>query len=71
MEINKVGEKVSIGGAFGLLESVKATSDIYSPVEGVIAEVNENPNLMKLINSDAEGEGWIIKVNNVSRFKLK
>ncbi len=51
------------GDSFCSIESVKAASDIYMPVAGIIVEVNDeledNP---ALINDDAEGEGWICKI---------
>ena len=61
-----VGDEVKAGQAFGDVESVKAVSDIYSPVSGKVVEVNEelldNP---ALINEDAYN-AWLIKVNEVS-----
>ena len=59
----KVGEKVSAGARWGEIESVKATSDLYSGVSGTIAAVNAelaaNP---ALVNTDPHGAGWMIKV---------
>jgi glycine cleavage system H protein len=58
-----VGEQVAMGGAVGVIESVKAASDLYAPVSGEILQVNEaltgEPGL---VNEDAEGAGWIYKV---------
>lgn len=63
LEFPKVGEKVAAGGKFGVIESVKAASDLFSPVAGEITEVNqalqEHP---EVINSDPYGQGWIIKM---------
>lgn len=63
VELPKVGTKVSAGQAVAVVESVKAASDIYSPVSGTITEVNSalegDP---ALINSDPFGEGWIFVV---------
>jgi glycine cleavage system H protein len=63
LELPSVGRKVAARETFGVVESVKAASDLYSPVSGRITEVNEklsaNP---ELINSDPYGEGWILKV---------
>jgi glycine cleavage system H protein len=54
---------VARGGTFGVIESVKAASDLYSPVAGKIVAVNDrltgNP---ELVNSDPYGDGWLIKV---------
>ncbi len=60
------GDDVSIGDAFADVESVKAVSDIFSPVEGTVAAVNEelidNPALI----NEAPYDAWLIKVENVS-----
>ena len=62
-ETPKVGIKVSAREALAVVESVKAASDIYSPVGGDIVEANEalsdNP---ALINQDPYGAGWIFKI---------
>jgi glycine cleavage system H protein len=58
----KVGTKVEKGAVFGSVESVKAVSDLYSPVTGTVTEVNEElASAPEKINSDAHG-AWIIKV---------
>ena len=58
----KVGTKVEKGAVFGSVESVKAVSDLYSPVTGTVTEVNEELNSSpEKINSDAHG-AWIIIV---------
>ncbi len=47
-----------------MIESVKAASDLYSPVNGTVAAVNENLTAHpELVNSDPYGEGWILKVD--------
>jgi glycine cleavage system H protein len=60
------GDEVSVGEAFSDVESVKAVSDVYSPVSGVVAEINEelqdNP---ALVNEDPYG-AWLIKVRDVT-----
>ena len=62
-ETPKVGTKVSAREALAVVESVKAASDIYSPVAGDIVGANDalsdNP---ALINQDPYGEGWIFKI---------
>ncbi len=63
------GEEVSIEGECGSLESVKAASDLYSPVAGTISAVNgELADHPEIINSDPYGKGWIyrVKVTEVS-----
>uniref|UniRef100_A0A2N9E751 Glycine cleavage system H protein n=1 Tax=Fagus sylvatica TaxID=28930 RepID=A0A2N9E751_FAGSY len=63
VELPEVGTPVSQGSSFGAVESVKATSDINSPISGKVLEVNgelsESPGL---INSSPYEKGWIIKV---------
>lgn len=62
VDMPEVGDEVVVGDEFGAVESVKAASDLYSPVSGTVVEINEaledNP---ALINQDAY-ENWIIKV---------
>jgi glycine cleavage system H protein len=63
VKLPAVGAKVSANSAFGEVESVKATSDLYSGVSGTVAaantELTTNPGL---VNSDPFGKGWMIKV---------
>ena len=66
-EINKV---VKAGDEVSIIESVKAASDIYSPVDGEIIEINQNlTNDAALINQSAETSGWIfkLKISNQSQ----
>ncbi len=64
VDLPKVGAKVTKGQTFGSVESVKAVSDIYSPISGEIAAINEllqkSP---EKLNSDPHGEAWLIEVN--------
>jgi glycine cleavage system H protein len=71
MDLPAIGTKVSFGNSFGEVESVKATSDLYSPVDGEIIEVNSTlvENLDRL-STDPYGEGWIIKVRLSSEGSL-
>lgn len=63
MELPSVGDAVSAGESFGEVESVKATSDLYCPVDGEIVEVNSSlPDNLETLNTDPYGDGWIIKV---------
>jgi glycine cleavage system H protein len=63
LELPAVGRKLAEHESFGVIESVKAASDLYSPVAGRIAAVNDkltaNP---ELVNSDPYGDGWILKL---------
>ncbi len=61
-----VGDEVTAGESFGDVESVKAVSDLISPVSGVVCEVNEElEDSPELLNEDPYG-AWIIKVENIS-----
>jgi glycine cleavage system H protein len=63
VELPHVGAQVPKGGAVCVVESVKAASDIYSPVSGEILGVNEAlSGKPELVNEDAEGAGWIFKI---------
>jgi glycine cleavage system H protein len=63
LELPAMGRKLDKGETFGVVESVKAASDLYSPVAGRIVAVNEKlSSKPELINSDPYGEGWIMKV---------
>lgn len=60
----KVGDKVMANQRFGEIESVKATSDLYSGVSGTISEINhELAGSPGLVNNDPFEAGWMIKVN--------
>lgn len=62
VEAPSVGSKVEKGAVFGSVESVKAVSDLYSPVSGTVTEVNEElKNSPEKINTEAHS-AWIIKV---------
>jgi glycine cleavage system H protein len=64
LELPKTGRKLDAGETFGVVESVKAASDLYSPVAGRISEVNDKlASKPELINSDPFGEGWILKLD--------
>ncbi len=62
VEFPEIGDTLSQGDTFGVVESVKAASDLYMPMSGEIVEVNEKlEDEPELINSDPYGEGWLIK----------
>ena len=65
VEMQGVGTTIAVGDAVGEVESVKTTSDVYSPLGGEIVETNEaavsNP---ALLNSDPFGEGWLIRIRH-------
>jgi glycine cleavage system H protein len=63
IELPEVGGQLTQFGTFGVVESVKAVSDLYAPVSGSVVEVNEAlREAPELLNSDPFGEGWIAKV---------
>jgi glycine cleavage system H protein len=71
VEIPEQGVSVSSGDSFTEVESTKSVSDIYAPVSGTIATVNDAlENQPELLNSDPYGEGWIcsIEMNDPSEF---
>jgi glycine cleavage system H protein len=62
VELPGVGEKFSKGDSFGTVESVKAASDLYIPMDGEVVEVNESlASTPEVVNSDPYGEGWMVK----------
>ena len=70
VDMPEVDDEVSAGEEFGAVESVKAASDLISPVPGVVVEVNEAlEDQPELINSDAY-ENWIVKVEMSDKSEL-
>ena len=63
VELPKAGAKVAQRQSFGVVESVKAVSDLFAPVSGEVAEVNgELPKAPETVNADPYGRGWMIVV---------
>jgi glycine cleavage system H protein len=63
VEIPEVGRVVNAAESCAVVESVKAASDVYSPLDGVIVDVNEAlADSPELINQDPYGEGWIFRI---------
>jgi glycine cleavage system H protein len=63
LELPRVGKLLEAGDTFGVVESVKAASDLYSPVAGTVLEVNESLNASpEQVNEDPLGSGWLIRV---------
>ena len=63
VELPSVGSSVSAGGSFGTVESVKAVSELFSPVSGEVTAVNNTLDASpELVNSDPYGGGWMIRV---------
>jgi glycine cleavage system H protein len=63
LDLPAVGKAVTAQGELGAVESVKAASDLYSPVSGTVAAVNEQAvKDSSIVNKDPYGEGWMIKI---------
>ena len=72
VDLPEVGASVEKGGDAAVVESVKAASDVYAPIDGEIVEVNnslvDDPSL---VNSDAQGNGWFMKVKIADASQLE
>lgn len=63
VELPKVGAQLEMGDDLGSIESVKAVSELFSPVGGEVIEVNEAlADKPELVNTDPYGDGWMIKI---------
>ena len=63
VELPAIGKKFAMGEAFGSIESVKAVSEIYAPLEMEIVSINSTVvDQPELINQDPHGKGWLVKV---------
>ena len=63
LELPEVGRRIEAGESFGEIESVKAVSDLYSPVTGEVLEANSGlPEALDTLSEDPFGAGWLIKV---------
>ncbi len=63
VELPQVGAMVEAGKPFGVVESVKAVSDVYAPVSGEVVEINEElPDAPETINTSPYEDGWMIKI---------
>ena len=64
VELPEAGQDVDEGGEMAVVESVKAASDVYAPIAGSIAAVNEDlADDPEKINADPYGDGWIVRIN--------
>jgi glycine cleavage system H protein len=63
IELPKVGRTLKTGESFGEIESVKAVSDLYSPVDGTVVAVHDSlPGELESLPGDPYGQGWIAKI---------
>ena len=66
LELPAVGQQLEGGARLGVIESVKAASDLYSPVGGEVSEVNQDlKDHPEYVNEDPYGKGWVIKLRGV------
>jgi len=63
VELPKVGAKIAAMKTFGVVESVKAVSDLFAPLSGEVVEINaELPKKPEVVNADPYGKGWMIVI---------
>lgn len=71
VELPEIGKQVSAGDELGVVESVKAASDFYAPISGVVTAVNEevreNPSL---VNLDPYTAGWLVKIKPLDKNEI-
>ena len=66
LELPEVGATLKAGDRFGVIESVKAASDLFAPVRGRVAEVNAAlADAPERVNNDPYGEGWMLRLEDV------
>ncbi len=71
VEVPEVGKRLATGEACAVVESVKAASDVYSPLSGEVAQANEIlGDAPETINEDAYGDGWIFKLTVADQSQL-
>jgi len=67
VELPKVGAKITAMKTFGVVESVKAVSDLFAPLSGEVVEINaELPKKPEVVNADPYGKGWMIVIKLVN-----
>ncbi len=72
VELPPLGIKVERGQECGVVESVKAASDLYAPIGGEVSEVNDSlEDAPEKINGDPHGEGWIFKLKDYEKGELQ
>jgi glycine cleavage system H protein len=72
VELPAVGTQLEAHQTIGVIESVKAVSDVYSPVSGEVAEVNKDlEGSPELVNQDPHGKGWIIRLKIKNKSEIE
>lgn len=71
VQLPKVGAVLATSEGFGVVESVKAASDLYAPIAGTVVEINEALNAApETVNRDPQGGGWMIKFKPANAAEL-
>ena len=71
VELPEIGQQIIVGEEAGVVESVKAASDIYAPVSGAVAEINEAlEDSPETVNQDPYGDGWFFKLKGADEREL-
>jgi glycine cleavage system H protein len=71
VEVPEVGKSLKKGSAAAVVESVKAASDVYSPISGEVVAANETlGSAPELVNQDPYGQGWLFKVKPANKDEL-
>jgi glycine cleavage system H protein len=72
VDLPSTGTKVTVGKTFGVVESVKAASDVFSPLSGAVKATNERlTDEPELVNSDPYGDGWMVELEIADPDELK
>ena len=72
VELPKVGDSVTVGEPLGAIESVKAVSEIFSPVTGKVSTVNPLlQNSPEMLNADPHGEAWLVRIRLLDRREIE
>jgi len=72
VELPEVGAEVVKGESFGVIESIKAVSDLFAPVSGTVAAINEElEGQPEIVNQDCYGSGWLIALGHTNAADLE
>ncbi len=72
VELPAVGAELTAHKTFGVVESIKAVSDLYSPISGKILEINSSiVNDPAIVNTDPYGKGWMIKISSSDQSEIE
>ncbi len=72
VELPPAGETIEQGAEFGVIESIKAVSDLYAPVSGEIIAVNETlTDAPELVNDDPFGDGWMLEIEHADESEFE